>query len=416
MAKRIFLFSGQGSQYVGMGKTLCQNFKVASDIFDEASEYLSEDMKKLCFKSSGEELQLTKNVQPAILTTSYAMFKVCMDQFQIEPDVMAGHSLGEISALTCAGAIDFSDAVKLARKRGEFMQQAVKAGDGLMAAIQTRDVLKVEEICKLVSTVEEPVSISNYNSRIQTVVSGSRNAVTKVAELLEAENFKTKFLNVSAPFHCVLMESSAAAFHEELQKYEFHDLKYPVLSNVTADLYRGKEDILDNLTKQIVSPVRWTDCMNYVKRNMIDYGVEFGPMKVLKNLMVRNVPDVKIYSYDNEGDIEALEGCIEKFNIPFVSRSMGIAVATKNNTSDADVYRKGVIEPYNKMQRIQQIIDSEQRRANKEEMDMAIDMLLSVFKTKKTSKEEQVARFKQLFKDTGTEKLFQEFDYSQIVE
>lgn len=414
MAKSIFLFSGQGSQYVGMGKVLCQNYKLASDIFDEASEYLGEDMKKLCFQSSREELQLTKNAQPAILTTSYAMFKVCSEEMSLKPEVMAGHSLGEISALTCAGAIDFKDAVQLARKRGEFMQDAVKPGDGLMAAIQTRDVLKVEEICNAVSTEQEPVSISNYNSRLQTVISGSKNAVTKAVELLETENMKTKFLDVSAPFHCILMKPSAERFREELEKCTFHDFKYPVLSNVTADLYGGKEDIITNLTEQIVKPVRWTECMNYAKRHMIQYGVEFGPMKVLKNLMVRNVPDIKIYAYDNAGDVEELKECIKKYNIPFIPRAMGIAVATKNNNFDSDEYRKGVIEPYNKMQRIQQMIEQEQRDANKEEMDMAIDMLLSTFKTKKTEKEEQVERFKQLFKDTGTEDVFQEFDYSLI--
>lgn len=414
MLKKVLLFPGQGAQYTGMGKKLCEEFKTASDIFDEASEAISLDLKKMCFEGQNEELILTCNTQPAILTLSMAMFRVFMEEDNGTPDLLAGHSLGEISALACAGAIEFADAVKIVRKRGELMMEAVAPLVGAMAAVGTRDVNKINEICQEVSNNSEFAWISNYNSRTQTVISGTKGAIERAIQLLDMENIHSKQLNVGTPFHCILMKPAAEQFQVELSNYTFHDLKYPVLSNVTANLYNGKEDIIKNLTSQIVMPVQWVRSMDYLKLFKIEYGIEIGPGNVLKNLMKTNHAEIKIFTYDNEADIEEYRSFVKKSYIPFLSRSLGIAVSTRNLNWNSEEYRSGVVEPYNKISALQEKVEQEDRRADFEEMKQAVDMLKTMFQTKKTSIEEQMERFKELFQDTGTEQLFKDFDYSGL--
>ncbi|MCY9517594.1 ACP S-malonyltransferase [Paenibacillus apiarius] len=414
MMRKAFYFPGQGSQYVGMGKTLCENSKIASDVFAEASDALSLDLKKLCFEGDQANLTLTHNAQPAILTTSVAMFRVLMDRHMIKPDLMAGHSLGEITALTCAGAIDFADAVRIVRKRGELMQEAIAPEAGCMVSVLMRDVEKLEHICHSVTQSNEVVSISNYNSRTQTVISGHRTSVDQVVNVLNEEGIKSVYLNVSAPFHCSIMQPVATLFEEELNKYRFNNFTIPVLSNVTAKPYLGSEDIIPNLTAQIYTPVRWVDCMLYAKKYMIKYGVEVGPGHVLKKLMNNIFGDTPVFAYDHIDDIEKLEKYIQDTAIPFLSRCLGIFAATRNKHWDSEQYQRGVIEPYNKLSALQSEIEKEGRAATEEEMQQAITMLLMMFKTKQTSREEQIERLKELFRDSNTETMFEHFDYNAI--
>lgn len=411
MIKKSFLFPGQGSQYIGMGKKLYEKYEIAKKTFDEADDALSFSLSDMCFSGDIKELTLTKNAQPAILTTSVAMFRVLRER-NIVPDILAGHSLGEISALTCAGAIPFEDAVCLARKRGELMQEAVPQGVGAMAAVMTRDIDKLRELCDRFSS-EGSVSISNYNTRTQQVISGDVNAVNKAVEQLTQENIKTKLLNVSAPFHCQLMKPAAEKFREELENYKFGELKYPVLSNVNAMPYAGTEAIVDNLVAQIYSPVLWADSMTYLKKYMTNYCVEVGPGRVLKNMMKTNISDIPVYTFDGEED--ELFDYIEKSYFPFVSRAMGIAVATKNTNWDDEEYNKGVIAPYNEMKNIQTKVEKENRKATVDEMKRTIELLLKIFATKKTPFEEQKSRFEELFADSGEQELFKDYDFSTII-
>ncbi|MBR6825344.1 MAG: ACP S-malonyltransferase [Oscillospiraceae bacterium] len=408
--KKAFLFPGQGSQYIGMGKRLCERYDIAKRTFEEANDALGFSLSDLCFKGDIAELTLTKNAQPAILTASVATFRV-LEEKGIRPEILAGHSLGEISALTCAGVFSFADAVRLAQQRGALMQDAVPAGQGAMAAVITRDIEMLEEICTSVRGTEI-LSISNFNSKTQQVISGHVAAVERAVEKLNEAGIKTKLLNVSAPFHCALMEPAAKAFKEVLQGYEIRQAEHPVIANINAKPYGGPDTVIDALVKQIVSPVQWTDTMTYLKKAMIKYCVEVGSGHVLKNMMKTNISDIPVYAFEEEE--EALYQHFESCKFPIVSRAMGIAVATRNSNWDTAQYEQGVVAPYKEMTLMQQKIEQEERRATQEETDRAISLLLTIFRTKGTPAQEQVQRLRQLFEDCGRVDLLQSFDYSMV--
>jgi [acyl-carrier-protein] S-malonyltransferase len=418
--KIAFLFPGQGAQYVGMGKNLCEKYDVAAKTFEEASDALKFDLKQLCFEGSMEELTKTENTQPALLTASVAAFRVFMQEFGIEPAYLAGHSLGEISALACSGGIDFSDAVKIVRQRGKFMQEAVPQGIGAMAAVSGVEKALIENACSTYNENNEIVVVSNYNSPDQIVISGHVTAVNTVGEKLKNQGARIIPLKVSAPFHSPLMQPAADKLKEELLKYTYKPFKYPVLSNATAAPYTGHDAIIDNLTTQIVKSVRWIESMTYIHQNGVELAVELGPKNVLKNLMKKNAPEIKAYSFDMEEDIAAFKEEISDIsgstgeydpNAPtVVSRCLAIAVCTKNNNWDNDEYQKGVVEPYKDIQKIQQQLDKEKRQPSKQEMEAALEMLRSVFSTKKTPVDEQIERFNSIFEETGTYELFSDFE------
>lgn len=410
MIRKAFLFPGQGSQFIGMGKKIYERYEVARKTFEEANDALSFDLSGLCFEGDLAELTLTKNTQPAILTTSVAMFRVLQEK-KLIPDYLAGHSLGEISALTCAGAIDFADAVRLAEKRGKFIQDAVPLGKGSMVAVMTRDIDLLKEICEKAAQ-NETVVISNYNTRTQQVISGDVSAVDRAVEILNKEEIKTNALNVSAPFHSPLMALAAERFMMELKTYKFKDISYPVVSNVDAVVYEGANTIADKLCRQIVSPVLWADSMTYLKKRMIQYCVEVGSGQVLKNMMKTNISDIPVFAFETEED-ELFE-YVDKSWFPFVSRAMGIIVATKNNNWDDNEYKHGVVVPYNELVNLQEKIEKEERKATPQEMNHAIDLLLKVFSTKKTPAVEQFGRLKELFTDTGEAEQFKDFDFSKV--
>ncbi len=404
--KKAFLFPGQGSQYIGMGKALCETYDIAKQTFEEANDVLGFSLSDLCFKGDLAELTLTRNAQPAILTTSVATFRV-LEERGIRPQILAGHSLGELSALTCAGVFTFAEGVRLAQTRGTLMQQAVPPGQGAMAAVMTRDIPMLEELCGSVRE-QEVLVISNYNTRTQQVISGSAGAVNRAVDKLREAEVKTKLLNVSAPFHCPLMEPAARAFGEVLRDYEIREPQIPVLANVDARPYGGAQTVIDSLVKQIVSPVRWADSMTYLKKAMISYCVEVGSGRVLKNMMKTNIADIPVFAF--EGEEEALYDHFEGCKFPIVSRAMGIAVATRNRNWDPDAYETGVVAPYKELTLMQTRMEQEDRLATEEETGNAIDLLLTILRTKGTPAEERRFRLEQLFEDCGRTDLLQNID------
>ena len=420
MNKAAFLFPGQGSQFIRMGRDLCDKSTAARQIFEEANDALGFDLLKLCVEGNLEELTRTENAQPAILTTSVAAFRVYMQEIYVEPLYCAGHSLGEFSALVCSGAIRFSDAVKIVRQRGKIMQEAVPVGLGAMSAIVgiSKDI--VEDECKKNSTMENMVMVSNYNSPEQTVISGHSDAVGKVCKRLGELGARVIPLKVSAPFHSPLMQPAADRLRDELKKYTYHELKYPVISNVTALPYESKASIIDNLVMQIVWPVRWVDSMKYLSEQGIDFAVELGPQTVLKNLMKKNVPGIVTYSFDKEEDIISLKKKIlndEDDNLTYskenglklITKCITIAVCTKNHNWDNDEYQKGVIEPYRRIQQMLGELEVKGEAPSIEQMKNALEMLMSVFITKKTPVGEQEVRFSQIFDETGLKGFFSGF-------
>ncbi|GAE86716.1 ACP S-malonyltransferase [Acetivibrio straminisolvens] len=244
MKKIALLFPGQGSQYVGMGKKLYENYSAAREVFDEANEVLGFDLKELCFNGDINELTKTENTQPVILTASVAAFRVYMEKYGVKPAFLAGHSLGEFAALTCAGAISFKDAVRIVRNRGRYMQEAVPQGIGAMAAVSGVDKPVIEETCIKVSDENHLVVVSNHNSKDQIVISGHTSAVNTASEILKKHGARIVPLKVSAPFHSPLMQPAADRLREELKLYSYNEPKWQVISNTTHCRIKGRKRLL----------------------------------------------------------------------------------------------------------------------------------------------------------------------------
>ncbi|WP_160670949.1 ACP S-malonyltransferase [Clostridium sp. C8-1-8] len=415
MKKIALLYPGQGSQYVGMGREFYERYKVFRETFEEASEVLGFNIGKLCLEGDIKKLTMTENTQPAILTMGFAMFKVYMEEIGIEPSYMAGHSLGEITALTCAGAIRFCDALTIVRNRGKFMQEAAAQGVGAMAAISNLDVSIIEELCSIYKDNGRLVVVSNYNSPSQTVISGYKEFVREVSDKLEQKGGQVSELSVSAPFHSPLMKSAAEKLEQELIKYKYEEPKYPVITNVTAMPYENSSEVVGNLIRQIVEPVRWQETIEYLDEQAIQIAIELGPKKVLTKLMKKNSNKIVAYSYDDNEEVKKLKDDISLISnvkenrMRFLTRSMAIAVCTKNNNWNNDEYKRGVIEPYKKVQNIQVELEKAAKEPTMRHMEEALEMLMSVFRTKGTSVEEQNERLNQLFNETGTRNLFLDF-------
>ncbi len=289
-----FVFPGQGSQYVGMGKDLRDNFPESRLVFEQASDAIGEDMSALCFDSDEETLSLTANAQPAILTVSIAVLHAFQKEKNRKPDFVAGHSLGEYSALVAAGAIEFSDAVRIVRKRGELMQEAVPRGEGAMAAIMGLTKNEVENVCKQCSDNGRHVSPANYNSPEQTVISGHTDAVEKATHLaLESGARRAVPLKVSAPFHCSLMSPAAEKLAETLEQIKVSPIVVPVVTNLEATENTEPERVKKLLLEQITNPVRWSESVEYMNGRGVDRFIEMGPGKALCGLVKRTVKNVE---------------------------------------------------------------------------------------------------------------------------
>jgi [acyl-carrier-protein] S-malonyltransferase len=291
--KTAFLFPGQGSQYAGMGKSLAENFEAARQCFEQADDALGFSLSKLCFEGPEEELKRTENTQPALVAVSIAAWQVLRVEAGA-PDYVAGHSLGEYSALVVAGSLDFADALRLVRKRGQYMQEAVPAGVGAMAALLKLPAGKLDGI--LAEAAQgEIVTVANINSPDQIVIAGHKGAVERAMELAKAAGAKRVIaLPVSAPFHCPLMQPAQQRLRADLDAAEFRDLDMPMINNWQAAEVRTGVDAREGLYQQVPNPVRWVESMELLAANGVDRWFEVGAGSVLAGLLRSIVPGAKV--------------------------------------------------------------------------------------------------------------------------
>ena len=304
MGKIAFVFPGQASQYPGMAKELAENYPAARAVFDEADKALGFSISKMCFEGSEEDLKLTANTQPAILTCSVATARILAEK-GIGPDFVAGHSLGEYSALVAAGSLKFFDAVQLVRKRGTYMQEAVPAGEGAMAAIMGLSPAVVTDACKRAAQ-GRVCSPANLNSPEQTVISGHADAVKRAVEIASQSGAKRAVvLPVSAPFHCALMMPAQERLEKDLRKTEMGPLRVPLVTNVDADTETSGEEARDALIRQVTMPVRWEESMRELIDEGVDTFVEVGPGRVLTGLLRQIERSVATLNVEDEKSLAA---------------------------------------------------------------------------------------------------------------
>ncbi|MEK4030229.1 MULTISPECIES: ACP S-malonyltransferase [Bacillaceae] len=304
MGKIAFVFPGQGSQAVGMGKALAEEHQEIRELFESADHKLGFSLSELMFDGPEEKLTLTMNAQPAILTASMAALKI-FEKEGITPDFVAGHSLGEYTALTAANALTFEDAVYAVHKRGQFMEQAVPAGEGTMAAVLGMDRSLLQEVTEEVTASGETVGLANLNCPGQIVISGTKNGVAKAGELAKEKGAKRVIpLNVSGPFHSSLMKPATEQLEQVLDEVEIKDCDTPLIANVDAKAVTKAEDIRAKLLQQLYSPVLWEDSVETLIEAGVDTFIEIGPGKVLSGLIKKVNRKVTTYAVQDGASIQ----------------------------------------------------------------------------------------------------------------
>lgn len=301
-----FVFPGQGAQKVGMGKALADAFPICRQTFDEADAALGESLSTLCFEGPDDRLMLTENTQPAILAVSVAAYRLLASR-NFQPSFVAGHSLGEYSANVAAGTFAFGDALRIVRRRGRYMQEAVPVGIGAMAAVLGLDAERVAQACAEASE-GEVVSAANLNGAGQVVIAGAKDAVTRAGERAKALGAKRVMpLAVSAPFHCALMKPAELRLAPELRALETADPRFPIVANVDAALKSTAAAAIDALVAQVASPVRWEEVVGCLASNGVTTYVEVGPGTVLSGLVRKIQREAAVVSFGGPDDLAAVE-------------------------------------------------------------------------------------------------------------
>lgn len=306
-----FMFPGQGSQYVGMGKALAQTFSICRETLEQADAALGEPLSKLCFEGPAETLTLTENTQPAVLAVSVAVYRLLVSR-GLRPALAAGHSLGEYSAHVAAGTISFADALHTVRGRGRYMQEAVGVGEGAMAAVLGLSVEIVDQACEEAAK-GEVVSTANLNAPGQVVIAGTREAVSRASTRAKDLGAKRVVsLNVSAPFHCALMEPAQARLEPELRSLVVSDPDIPIIANVDAKPKRDAFSAIEALVKQVSAPVKWEAVVRYLFSSGIRMFVEVGPGTVLSGLVKKIERQAQVASVDDPDGLAKLEALLAK--------------------------------------------------------------------------------------------------------
>lgn len=305
-----FIFPGQGSQHPGMGKDLAEKFPAARQIFEAADDALGFSLSELCFNGPAEELQLTENTQPAILTASIAALRVMQSEGFPRPQFVAGHSLGEYSALVAAGGLELTDAIRTVRARGRYMQEAVPVGAGAMAAILGADLETVNAGCEQASQ-GEVCSAANINSPGQVVIAGAAGAIDRAIVILKERGARRALkLKVSAPFHCAMMKPAQDRLAADLGTIQFHDTEMPVVTNVDARAVTSADQLRESLVRQVSQPVRWLESVEFLISQGVKTFIEIGPGKVLSGLVRQIDRSVQCFNVEDEASLRAAREAI----------------------------------------------------------------------------------------------------------
>ncbi|MGG3311066.1 ACP S-malonyltransferase [Paenibacillus lautus] len=404
--KHAIWFPGQGSQRVGMGKMLSERYPVVKATMEEANEALGMRLDSLMYEGSITEMTRTDNAQPAILALGVAMYRVYSREWGYLPAMAAGHSLGEITALTCAGAITFLDALRLVRRRGELMQGAAAAGIGTMAAVNGPSPDVVAKVCLEISVGctdgSRIVVVSNMNSERQTVISGHKEAVHEASERLSAHGAAVIPLQVSAPFHSPLMAPAAAQFAEVLSRVSFGEMDFPVVSSLTGLPYGNTAEIAGMLARGLTDPVNWPAVLAFQKSIGVASAVELGPGNVLKRLAPAD--GLRVFAFDDKEDeahLVAASRQTDAYSIDLLNRCLAIATCVRNRNWNAAEYEKGVVSPYRGVQQLVDRLRETGEQVAEAHVRQALAMLESVFRTKGTPSEEQERRLARLQGEFG---------------
>lgn len=391
-----FLFPGQGSQFAGMGKSFWNDFVLAKRLFEEASDAISMDVKKLCFDEDMNELTKTMNAQPAILTVSVIAFQVYMQEIGVKPHFLAGHSLGEYSALVCAGALSFQDAVKLVRQRGVLMQNADPQQLGTMAAVTQIHLHTLQDLCSEISTEDFPAGVACMNSDQQHVITGHRQAVERVIKIAEERGAKHTYLNVSAPFHSPMMQSASEQFQAALHQYTFQDAAWPIISNVTALPYRNGNSVSEHLHQHMTMPVRWAETMHHLLLHGVTEVIEMGPKNVLASLLKKITNHIAAYSLGQTSDIHDLSNSAERHKKVVHLRKKQLhkmmiqSTITRNFNKDELAYSNLATPLFAQLQLLKERMERNENELSEEELEHSIHLCQSIFEAKQIPASEQL--------------------------
>lgn len=396
MSKIVFMFPGQGSQYVGMGKTLCEKFSVAKVTFDEANNILGYDLKKICFNGPHDVLSDTTNIQLAILTATVAAWRAFKEEFGIEPDLAIGHSFGTLSALAYAEAISFADALKIAKLKGEYAKKEAAKIKSAMIAVENVKQEVIEQACKKASTKGGGAFIGIINSDKQIVVSGEESSVERAEKELADLGGRVERLSVSAPFHTPLLKESAEKTKKALAKIKFNKPNWPILSSINIKLHKDYKGLVDDLYLDLIKPTNWLDCVNYLTKNKVTTGIEIGPKAVLKKIVENTTDKIKMHSFISPKDTEPLNNALKldkESKIDVLIACLRIFASTRNNNESLEEFERGAAKPYQEIKKLRLDLREKDQEPTIENIIWALEKLNLILETKKLEEKEQKERF-----------------------
>lgn len=402
MSDLVIVFPGQGSQFTGMGKNWFDAHACVRDRFEQASDIVGYSLEDLCFTAQPSELTKTMYAQVSLLVLSYSMYEVLAKDRKLPVSAMAGHSLGEITALLAAGALTFQDAVRLVKVRGEAMQTcATQHRTGMIAALGI-SASDVEKCVEDFNAGGRAVQVSNYNAEQQTVLSGALDDLKGMTAYLEDHGCKVARLNVAGAFHSTFMEQAVPAYTRAIEEIEFREPAVPVYSTVTGGMYESAQEIKDALAIQLTSPVRWSTVVSELADQDVSLWIEVGPKRVLKKLISGAVDAAAVHSLDEDSEeaYEAIDRLIErkKREPGLVGLCMGAAAATRNRNFDEDEYTKGVVHPYRRLQELSQV---DKEELSDDQKRTALELLRTLMTTKRVPEAEQRERITSILQRTG---------------